>query len=504
MRALTLCAVLLALGGARGKVYERCELARELAGRLRVPLADTATWVCIAYHESRLDTAAEGRLNGDGSHDHGLLQISELYWCQPERPGGACGLACSSLRDDDLGDDVRCALQIHREHEGLSGDGYTAWSVYRPNCQGKNVKKYTAGCDPGPDAIHFRFDSDRDSVRPPPVSTYRPLPTIADIDKLLPITKTTTTERQFESVYTIKPERTEVPEYSHPPVYTEISDIPVLNLTLSIDKQTEPPRPFIIQTTKSIPSTARDSTTARPTTTTRRTTTKYFVPPSTLKENPITQKNVPYYFSTTKKTIPSVASIPRETTRPKLLTTKSKIYTTRPAFNFQTKKTIYSSYTPFTTPKSSTPYAINKPYNTIRAQMFPASVAAINKPAFNFYAKPNTFNTLPDKPSPYFTRFSMKVSSSPVFKEAHTTQKATAATSTPTNIFKTSFKTSASPNLPVKFSTQSKNPFGKVTSSSIGHVTNRAPVSQSAVNSVFHGEKAKYTAFDPFGVFRYY
>lgn len=531
MRALTLCAVLLALcGGTRSKVYERCELARELAARLQVPLVDTATWVCIAYHESRLNTASEGRLNGDGSHDHGLLQISELYWCKPDWPGGACGLQCSSLRDEDLEDDLRCALQIHREHEGLSGDGYTAWSVYRPNCQGKNVKKYTAGCDTGLDAINFKFDSDRDSETPlviepyssPLVPTYRPLPTIANIDQLLPITKTTTTERQPE--YTIKPEYTKYPAYSYKPeyskpdreevpVYTKVHDYshlpvyiktpdyprePILNVTLSTDKPTEPPRLFITQTTKIIPTTEKVySTSVRPITTTQSTTTKYYTTPSTRKENPITQKYVPYYFPTTQKTIPTVASTPRPTTKPSLLITQSKFFSTRPVFNFQTKKPIHYSYTPFTTPKSSTSSTTLKPYNTIRVQMFPASVTAINKPAFNFYAKPNTLNTLPDKPSPYFTRFSMKVSSSP-FKE---TQKSTVATPTTRNKLITSFKPSPSPSLPVKFSTQSKNPFGKVVSSS--YVTN-LPVSQSVVNSVFHGEKAKYTAFDPFGVFRYY
>jgi len=336
------------------------------------------------------------------------------------------------------------------------------------------------------------------------VSTYRPLPTIANIDKLLPITKTTTTESQPEYTikYSKKPERTEppvytkVPEYSHPLVYTEIPYFPrepVLNLTLFIEKPTESPRPFIIQTTKNIPSTTKVyRPTTRPTTVTRRTTTKYNVTPST---NPITRKYVPYYFSTKKKNIPTVASVPRESTRPTSLTTKSKIYTTRPVFNFQTKKSNYSSYTPFTTAKSSTPDAISKPHNTIRVQMLPAGIAAINKP---------TFNTLPDKPSPYFTRFSMKVSNPPVFKETRTTQKIAEATSTPRNTLKTSFKTSVLTNFPVKYSTQLKNPLGKVTSSSIGHVISLAPVSQSAVNSVFHGEKAKYTAFDPFGVFRYY
>lgn len=130
---------LLALVSAR--IYERCELAQELQ-RLNVQQDHIATWVCIAFHESRFDTAAQNPSSGD----HGLLQISELYWCGN---GKVCGVPCSAFRDDDISDDVDCALQIYEEHTRLQGDGFLAWVVYAQHCK-HNTKKYLADCEVTP------------------------------------------------------------------------------------------------------------------------------------------------------------------------------------------------------------------------------------------------------------------------------------------------------------------------------------------------------------------
>lgn len=132
----TCACALLAL--ANSHIYERCELAQELQ-RLNVRQDHIATWVCIAFHESRFDTAAQNPYSGD----HGLLQISELYWCGN---GKVCGVPCSAFRDDDISDDVACAQHIHEEHTRLQGDGFLAWVVYAQHCK-HNTKKYLADCD---------------------------------------------------------------------------------------------------------------------------------------------------------------------------------------------------------------------------------------------------------------------------------------------------------------------------------------------------------------------
>lgn len=135
MRLLVLC-VFLAVCSAR--IYERCELAREML-QLGVEREHLGTWVCIAFHESRFDTAARNPYSGD----HGLLQISELYWCGN---GKACGLPCADLRDDNIEDDVKCAQLVHEEHTRLQGDGFLAWVVYPQHCK-HNTKKYLVDCD---------------------------------------------------------------------------------------------------------------------------------------------------------------------------------------------------------------------------------------------------------------------------------------------------------------------------------------------------------------------
>ncbi|XP_054084731.1 uncharacterized protein LOC105221012 [Zeugodacus cucurbitae] len=132
----------------KGKVYKRCELAQELYFKHKFPMQDIATWVCIAQHESNYDTAAVGRLNSDGSADHGLFQISDLYWCTHESFGGkACNIPCAKLLDSDISDDVRCIRTIHEEHTRISGDGFTAWTVYNRNCRNQQIEQVSACFD---------------------------------------------------------------------------------------------------------------------------------------------------------------------------------------------------------------------------------------------------------------------------------------------------------------------------------------------------------------------
>lgn len=100
-----------------GKVYERCELARELRYKYNIPLEQIHTWICIVQRESNFDTAAIGRLNADGSSDHGLFQISDIYWCSNSGVGKACSASCASFRDDNIADDVQCIKRIFDEHE---------------------------------------------------------------------------------------------------------------------------------------------------------------------------------------------------------------------------------------------------------------------------------------------------------------------------------------------------------------------------------------------------
>ncbi|RZC33921.1 lysozyme [Asbolus verrucosus] len=130
------------------KVYDRCELARELKHVHEFPSQQIPTWVCIAKHESTFNTSA---IN-PGSGDHGLFQISDLFWCSPPGNGFACNAPCSAFEDDDITDDIACIRRIFKEHTFLSGNGFNAWTVYPLYCAG-DVSKYVEGC----------FDNDIDN-----------------------------------------------------------------------------------------------------------------------------------------------------------------------------------------------------------------------------------------------------------------------------------------------------------------------------------------------------
>ncbi|KAH8295741.1 hypothetical protein KR018_006398, partial [Drosophila ironensis] len=119
----------------QGKIYSRCELAQELYYQHKLPMPQIPTWVCIAQHESSFNTAAVGRLNADGSADHGLFQISDLFWCTHDQQGGkGCHATCNQFLDSSIADDVQCIRRIHQEHTQISGDGFNAWTVYKRNC----------------------------------------------------------------------------------------------------------------------------------------------------------------------------------------------------------------------------------------------------------------------------------------------------------------------------------------------------------------------------------
>lgn len=124
---------------AFAKIYDRCELAKELKYIHQFPLKELSTWICIAQHESLLNTSAMN----PGSGDHGLFQISQVYWCSPS--GYGCNTACVNFRDDNIADDVKCVRKIFKEHQRLFGNGFQAWAVYPLYCS-RDTEKYIKGC----------------------------------------------------------------------------------------------------------------------------------------------------------------------------------------------------------------------------------------------------------------------------------------------------------------------------------------------------------------------
>lgn len=112
------------------RILKRCELARELL-RLGIAKHDVATWCCIAQYESKFNTSAVGKLNGNWSNDYGLFQVSDRYWCQSRADRSSanlCQITCQAFLSDNISEAVKCAQYVKKRQ------GWRAWAAYNGRC----------------------------------------------------------------------------------------------------------------------------------------------------------------------------------------------------------------------------------------------------------------------------------------------------------------------------------------------------------------------------------
>ncbi|XP_018014658.1 lysozyme c-1-like [Hyalella azteca] len=137
--AAVLLAVISLSASCYGKIYTKCELAKELKCIYGFAQSSLGDWVCLVQHESSFNTAAVGQ--NKGSKDYGLFQINDYYWCNSGTGTNDCNINCDKLKDNDIADDVKCAKKIFGRH------GFNAWYGWKNNCKGKNLSSYTSGCN---------------------------------------------------------------------------------------------------------------------------------------------------------------------------------------------------------------------------------------------------------------------------------------------------------------------------------------------------------------------
>ncbi|GBP26039.1 Lysozyme [Eumeta japonica] len=114
-----------------GKTFSRCELARALKNH-GFPRDKLPDWVCLVEAESSRRTDVVGGPNSDGSHDYGLFQINDRYWCSTtNNPGKDCHVRCKDLLTDDITKASNCAKKIYRIHN------FNAWYGWQNKCRGK-------------------------------------------------------------------------------------------------------------------------------------------------------------------------------------------------------------------------------------------------------------------------------------------------------------------------------------------------------------------------------
>ncbi|XP_069809836.1 lysozyme C-3-like [Dendropsophus ebraccatus] len=91
-----------------------------------------ASLMCVAHHISNFNKFLVK------DNFHGVFQVSAHAWCQCAKfkSQNLCHMECSALRDQNLNDDIKCALTV------VQTQGYTAWYVWKENCANKDLREY--------------------------------------------------------------------------------------------------------------------------------------------------------------------------------------------------------------------------------------------------------------------------------------------------------------------------------------------------------------------------
>lgn len=131
------------LPSVSGKILTRCEFATKLHDELAVtnPKAwdQLGDWVCIVEGSDRkINTSLFLQSpNNPSSKNYGVFRINNQWWCQDESSHvnpdftNLCNVTCADLQDEDLSDDIRCALEIEKRHN------FTAWAAWTTSCKTK-------------------------------------------------------------------------------------------------------------------------------------------------------------------------------------------------------------------------------------------------------------------------------------------------------------------------------------------------------------------------------
>ncbi|XP_014251178.1 lysozyme c-1-like [Cimex lectularius] len=121
--------------GTELKKFTKCELAKELTEK-GANTSDLPKWICIAEQASNLNSKNSTRFNT--MYFVGLYKISNAHCSTTNETSGTCNVTCQTLRQDDITEQVKCALKLKEEY------GFQYWStIWNRTCQYNN---YTLDC----------------------------------------------------------------------------------------------------------------------------------------------------------------------------------------------------------------------------------------------------------------------------------------------------------------------------------------------------------------------
>uniref|UniRef100_A0A2M4API2 lysozyme n=2 Tax=Anopheles triannulatus TaxID=58253 RepID=A0A2M4API2_9DIPT len=135
VRVLSLVAlltvVLSATPSSYGKIYTKCELAKQLTAN-GISRTYQGHWICLAINESGLNSTKVVSLPNLTSN-YGIYQINSREWCREGRKGGKCNMKCEDLANDDVTRAIQCSKIIQQQK------GFNEWIVWQKKCKGKDL-----------------------------------------------------------------------------------------------------------------------------------------------------------------------------------------------------------------------------------------------------------------------------------------------------------------------------------------------------------------------------
>jgi len=103
---------------------------------------EPSDWICLAHHESGLDTNLIQQKYEHSLEHYGIFQVNQTH-CHGhsrKRTPRLCDLSCQGLTDNALADDIECAGNVYLNH------GFEAWEAWRKYCAGEDTSPYIDGC----------------------------------------------------------------------------------------------------------------------------------------------------------------------------------------------------------------------------------------------------------------------------------------------------------------------------------------------------------------------
>ncbi|XP_055320382.1 lysozyme-like [Sitodiplosis mosellana] len=132
---IVLFIVFLRLAAVNAKIYQKCDLARELVEKHRFSRTMLSSWICMIEAESGFNTKSSKPyppIVGSLPSVHksfGLFHINSKNYCGIEHVGGKCKVRCEDMLKDDITKAAQCAQIVQNT------EGFKAWKGWEMKCK---------------------------------------------------------------------------------------------------------------------------------------------------------------------------------------------------------------------------------------------------------------------------------------------------------------------------------------------------------------------------------